>query len=98
MSGKRNRCPAAAAAPAKTAQKMILFLLNRSPEGCNPAYYGRWILLPCWLGHCQVHQDRPVPENALYQLSAALMRLSEHRFPVKLAEVTRAYFERSAKR
>jgi hypothetical protein len=37
MSGKRSRCAAAAAAPAMTAQKMILFLLNRSPEGCNPS-------------------------------------------------------------
>jgi acetylornithine deacetylase/succinyl-diaminopimelate desuccinylase-like protein len=43
------------------------------------------------------HSSLPVPENAIYQLAAALMRVSEHRFPVKLAEVTRAYFERSAK-
>jgi acetylornithine deacetylase/succinyl-diaminopimelate desuccinylase-like protein len=43
------------------------------------------------------HSSLPVPENAIYTLSDALGRLSTHRFPVKLAEVTRAYFERSAK-
>jgi acetylornithine deacetylase/succinyl-diaminopimelate desuccinylase-like protein len=43
------------------------------------------------------HSSLPVPENAIYTLSEALMRVSAHRFPVKLAEVTRSYFERSAK-
>jgi acetylornithine deacetylase/succinyl-diaminopimelate desuccinylase-like protein len=43
------------------------------------------------------HSSLPVPENAIYTLSEALMRVSAHRFPVKLAEVTRSYFERSVK-
>src|SRR4051812_18196882 len=43
------------------------------------------------------HSSLPVPENAIYQLSAALIRIGDHQFPVKMAEVTRAYFERSAK-
>src|SRR3954465_8163412 len=43
------------------------------------------------------HSSLPVPENAIYQLSAALVRIADHQFPVKMAEVTRAYFERSAK-
>ena len=42
------------------------------------------------------HSSLPVPENAIYLLSEALLRVGAHRFPVKLAEVTRAYFERSA--
>ena len=43
------------------------------------------------------HSSLPVPENAIYTLAAALGRVGGHRFPVKLAEVTRAYFEQSAK-
>ncbi|HEY6823199.1 MAG TPA: M20/M25/M40 family metallo-hydrolase, partial [Steroidobacteraceae bacterium] len=43
------------------------------------------------------HSSLPVPDNAIYQLSEALLRVGEHRFPVKLAEVTRSYFERTAK-
>ncbi len=42
------------------------------------------------------HSSLPVPENAIYVLSEALLRVGAHRFPVKPAEVTRAYFERSA--
>jgi acetylornithine deacetylase/succinyl-diaminopimelate desuccinylase-like protein len=43
------------------------------------------------------HSSLPLPENPIYILSEALGRLAAHRFPVKLAEVTRVYFERSAK-
>ena len=42
------------------------------------------------------HSSIPRPENAIYTLSEALMRVSAHKFPVKLAEVTRSYFTRSA--
>ena len=42
------------------------------------------------------HSSRPVPENAIYRLSAGLQRLSAHQFPVQLSEVTRAFFERMA--
>jgi acetylornithine deacetylase/succinyl-diaminopimelate desuccinylase-like protein len=42
------------------------------------------------------HSALPVADNAIYTLSEALLRISAHRFPVKLAEVTRSYFERSA--
>lgn len=40
------------------------------------------------------HSSRPVPENAIYRLSAGLGRLSQHAFPVELTEATRAFFER----
>src|SRR5260370_9748549 len=43
------------------------------------------------------HSSLPVPENAIYELAAAPTPVAPPRFPVKLAEVTRFYFERSAK-
>ena len=42
------------------------------------------------------HSSRPVPENAIYRLSAALERLAQHEFPVELTPVTRTFFERMA--
>jgi acetylornithine deacetylase/succinyl-diaminopimelate desuccinylase-like protein len=42
------------------------------------------------------HSSLPVKDNAIYHLSAGLTRLSAYEFPVKLNEVTRAYFERTA--
>jgi acetylornithine deacetylase/succinyl-diaminopimelate desuccinylase-like protein len=43
------------------------------------------------------HSSRPVKENAIYQLAAALLRLAAFDFPVDLNEVTRAYFGRLSK-
>ena len=43
------------------------------------------------------HSSQPQPENAIYDLAAALTRLSAHAFPVMLNEVTRAYFEAMAR-
>jgi acetylornithine deacetylase/succinyl-diaminopimelate desuccinylase-like protein len=40
------------------------------------------------------HSSRPRKDNAIYQLSSALVRISEHEFPVELDEITSAYFER----
>ncbi len=42
------------------------------------------------------HSSLPRKDNAIYQLAAALSRLSAFDFPVKLNEVTRAFFERTA--
>ncbi len=42
------------------------------------------------------HSSVPVPDNAIYHLSAALDRLAKFSFPVNLNEVTRAFFERTA--
>lgn len=42
------------------------------------------------------HSSRPVPENAIYRLSAALERLSQYKFPVELTPVTQTFFERMA--
>ena len=42
------------------------------------------------------HSSLPVKDNAIYHLAAGLARLAEFDFPVKLNEVTRAFFERTA--
>lgn len=39
------------------------------------------------------HSSKPRPDNAIYQLSDALMRLSRYRFEPKLNATTRAYFD-----
>lgn len=42
------------------------------------------------------HSSLPRPDNAIYQLAAALSRLAAFEFPVRLNEVTRAFFSRTA--
>jgi acetylornithine deacetylase/succinyl-diaminopimelate desuccinylase-like protein len=42
------------------------------------------------------HSARPVKDNAIYRLSAALGRLASYDFPVQTNAITRAYFARSA--
>lgn len=42
------------------------------------------------------HSSVPEPDNAIYRLAAGLGRLAAHQFPVRLTDVSRAYFERSA--
>jgi acetylornithine deacetylase/succinyl-diaminopimelate desuccinylase-like protein len=43
------------------------------------------------------HSSLPVKDNAIYHLAAGLSRLAAFEFPVALNEVTRTYFERSAR-
>jgi acetylornithine deacetylase/succinyl-diaminopimelate desuccinylase-like protein len=40
------------------------------------------------------HSSLPVPDNAIYRISAAVERLSRHEFPFELNSVTRSYYER----
>ncbi len=40
------------------------------------------------------HSSRPVRDNAIYRLSAALGRVAAHTFPVQFNDTTRTYFER----
>jgi acetylornithine deacetylase/succinyl-diaminopimelate desuccinylase-like protein len=40
------------------------------------------------------HSSRPVKDNAIYHLAAALTRIAEHDFPIQLNDTTRAYFTR----
>lgn len=42
------------------------------------------------------HSSVPVKDNAITHLGQALVRIGAHDFPVRLNDVTRAYFERSA--
>lgn len=43
------------------------------------------------------HSSLPVPENAVYELSGALLRIAAHEFPFELNNVTRAYYEQVAR-
>jgi acetylornithine deacetylase/succinyl-diaminopimelate desuccinylase-like protein len=40
------------------------------------------------------HSSLPVPDNAIYELSDALVRLSRFQFPLELNNITREYYER----
>lgn len=42
------------------------------------------------------HSSLPTPENAIARLADAIGRVARLRFPVRLTETTRAYFERAA--
>jgi acetylornithine deacetylase/succinyl-diaminopimelate desuccinylase-like protein len=42
------------------------------------------------------HSSIPRPDNAIYDLAGALLRLQSFSFPVKINEITRNYFERNA--
>ena len=42
------------------------------------------------------HSSVPRPDNAIYQLAEALTRLAKFQFPLRLNEVTRAYFARTS--
>ena len=38
------------------------------------------------------HSSRPLPDNAVYQLSQALLKVGSYRFPLQFNDVTRDYF------
>jgi acetylornithine deacetylase/succinyl-diaminopimelate desuccinylase-like protein len=42
------------------------------------------------------HSSLPRPDNAINALARALVKISNHTFPVEFNEITRAYFQRSA--
>jgi acetylornithine deacetylase/succinyl-diaminopimelate desuccinylase-like protein len=42
------------------------------------------------------HSSQPRPDNAIYELVHALLRIEEHQFPFELNTVTHAYYERAA--
>ena len=43
------------------------------------------------------HSSMPVPDNAIYQLSDALIKLQKLEFPVELSETTRVFFAEAGK-
>lgn len=38
------------------------------------------------------HSSAPVPDNAIYQLTRAVTKIEEHRFPAEMTDTTRRYF------
>jgi acetylornithine deacetylase/succinyl-diaminopimelate desuccinylase-like protein len=43
------------------------------------------------------HSSLPKPDNAIYQLADALIRIEHYQFPFELNAITRAFYERTAK-
>jgi acetylornithine deacetylase/succinyl-diaminopimelate desuccinylase-like protein len=41
------------------------------------------------------HSSQPVPDNAIYALSAALSKISAYKFPLQFSDVTRTYFRKA---
>lgn len=44
------------------------------------------------------HSSRPVAKNAINQLAAGLVRISQYQFPIEATDITRGYFARMAGR
>ena len=44
------------------------------------------------------HSSRPVKKNAIYQLAAALAKVSEYQFPFESTDITRGYFAKMGHR
>ena len=42
------------------------------------------------------HSSQPVPDNAIYEMSAALLKVGAYEFPVQFNDVTKAYFTKSS--
>lgn len=43
------------------------------------------------------HSSRPRPDNAIYELAAALVRVGKYEFPIQFSDTTKAYFTETAK-
>ena len=43
------------------------------------------------------HSSLPRPDNAIYELAHALIKLQDHKFPFELNSITRSYYEHMAK-
>ena len=79
------------------------FALNEGGGGMLDAS-GRPVLLAMQVGEKDVqnywlevtnpggHSSRPVPENAIYRLAAAVTKVGEHEFPVTFTPTTRGFF------
>lgn len=81
------------------------FVLNHDGGGVSldPAFmevdsaekvYGDFVLTATNPGG---HSSLPVPDNAIYELAAALTRISQFQFPFELNDITRAYYEQLVK-
>ena len=61
--------------------------------GASEKVYGDYQLIVTNRGG---HSSQPRPDNAIYELAAALLRISQYQFPFELNNVSRSYFERLA--
>lgn len=43
------------------------------------------------------HSSQPVPDNAIYHLSAALLKIGAYEFPIEFTDTTRAFFAKAGK-
>ncbi len=43
------------------------------------------------------HSSQPVPDNAIYELSQALLKVKAYEFPIEFSDTTRAFFAKSGK-
>jgi len=43
------------------------------------------------------HSSQPVPENAIYDMAAALEKIAAHEFPTEFTDTTRAFFSKAGK-
>ncbi len=66
--------------------------VSNNVQGAEKVYLSFWFAATNPGGHSSL----PVRENAIYELSAALLAVREFDFPVMLNEVTEEFFERSA--
>ncbi len=72
-----------------------ILMRNDAPQyyklGATEKIYADFVLSTANAGG---HSSLPRPDNAIYELTAALDRLQHYQFPFELNPVTRAYFER----
>jgi len=61
--------------------------------GATEKVYADYVLVATNRGG---HSSRPRPDNAIYELSAGLLKIGRYQFPFELNNVTRAYFEQLA--
>ncbi len=80
----RRRRPVRGSPPASASTSR-----SRSPRKCPPSY-------KLEVTNPGGHSSRPRPDNAIYQLSKALLKVSELDFPVMFDDVTRDYFQKMA--
>lgn len=43
------------------------------------------------------HSSQPVPDNAIYEMARALLKVSNYEFPVQFSDTTRSFFEKAAR-
>jgi acetylornithine deacetylase/succinyl-diaminopimelate desuccinylase-like protein len=82
-----------------TDQELTILAPEEHPEKANLVVHlrGKGAGKPLlWTGHLDVVEADPKAENAIYRLSAGLLRLSNYRFPLRLTATTRRFLSVAA--